>query len=409
MIHQKRRQELLSRLSDNAVVIVSSNSEQKRNSDVNYPFRPDSSFWYLTGFTEPDAIAVFSKKNYSIFLRPKDKTKEIWNGKRLGVKSATQVLLADNAYSIDDFLKTIHKLIDKNNLVYFDDFSTNKLNENITSILTNVAKSLNPVISEMRLIKDSNEIQNMQTAANLAAKAHMTAMTKVSPGLYEYNVEAQIDAEFRTGNADHAYPPIVASGKNSCILHYTENNKILNDGELLLIDAGCESLGYASDITRTFPINGRFSKVQKQIYQIVLSAQKSAIASIKPGEKVNTPHEIACDIISRELIKLGIMKELNNLTEFYMHKTGHWIGLDVHDVGEYEIDNDFRDFEEGMVTTVEPGIYIRKNDKIDPKYWNIGIRIEDDVLVTKDGNHVLSKSAVKEVKDIEYLMSQNIT
>jgi len=409
MIHQKRRQELLSRLSDNAVVIVSSNSEQKRNSDVNYPFRPDSSFWYLTGFTEPDAIAVFSKKNYSIFLRPKDKTKEIWNGKRLGVKSATQVLLADNAYSIDDFSKTIHKLIDKNNLVYFDDFSTNKLNENITSILTNVAKSLNPVISEMRLIKDSNEIQNMQTAANLAAKAHMTAMTKVSPGLYEYHVAAEIDAEFRTGNSDHAYPSIVASGKNSCVLHYTENNKILNDGDLLLIDAGCESLGYASDITRTFPINGRFSKVQKQIYQIVLSAQKSAIASIKPGEKVNTPHEIACDIISRELIKLGIMKELNNLTEFYMHKTGHWIGLDVHDVGEYKIDNDFRDFEEGMVTTVEPGIYIRKNDKIDPKYWNIGIRIEDDVLVTIDGHHVLSKSAVKEIKDIEYLMSQNIT
>jgi len=409
MIHQKRRQELLSRLSDDAVVIVSSNSEQKRNSDVNYPFRPDSSFWYLTGFTEPDAIAVFSKKNYSIFLRPKDKTKEIWNGKRLGVKSAPKILLADNAYSIDDFLKTIHKFIDKNNLVYFDDFSTNKLNENITSILANVAKSLNPVISEMRLIKDSTEIQNMQTAANLAAKAHMTAMTKVSPGLYEYHVAANIDAEFRTGNSDHAYPPIVASGKNSCVLHYTENNKILNDGDLLLIDAGCESLGYASDITRTFPINGSFSKTQKQIYQIVLSAQKSAIASIKPGEKVNTPHEIACDIISRELIKLGIMKELNNLNEFYMHKTGHWLGLDVHDVGEYEIDNAFRDFEEGMVTTVEPGIYIRKNDKIDPKYWNIGIRIEDDVLVTKDGNHVLSKSAVKEVKDIEYLMSQNIT
>ena len=409
MIHQKRRQELLSRLCNNAVVIVSSNSEQKRNSDVNYPFRPDSSFWYLTGFTEPDAIAVFSKKNYSIFLRPKDKTKEIWNGKRLGVKSAPKILLADNAYSIDDFLKIIHKFIDKNNLVYFDDYSTNKLNENITSILANVAKSLNPVISEMRLIKDTTEIQNMQTAANLAAKAHMTAMTKVSPGLYEYHVAAEIDSEFRTGNCDHAYPPIVASGKNSCVLHYIENNKILNDGDLLLIDAGCESFGYASDITRTFPINGCFSKAQKQIYQIVLSAQKSAIASIKPGEKVNTPHEIACDIISRELTKLGLMKELNNLSEFYMHKTGHWLGLDVHDVGEYEIDNDFRDFEEGMVTTVEPGIYIRKNDKIDPKYWNIGIRIEDDVLVTKDGNHVLSKSAVKEVKDIEYLMSQNIT
>ena len=179
MIHQKRRQELLSRLSDDAVVIVSSNSEQKRNSDVNYPFRPDSSFWYLTGFTEPDAIAVFSNKNYSIFLRPKDKTKEIWNGKRLGVKVAPKVLLADNAYSIDDFLKTIQKLINKNNLVYFDNSSTNRLNENIHSILANVVKSLNPVVSEMRLIKDSTEIQNMQTAANIYANEHMKAMSKV--------------------------------------------------------------------------------------------------------------------------------------------------------------------------------------------------------------------------------------
>ena len=409
MIHQKRRQELLSRLSENALVIVSSNSEQTRNSDVNYPFRPDSSFWYLTGFTEPDAIAVFSSKNYSIFVRPKDKTKEIWDGERLGVKSAPKILLADNAYSIDDFLKTIHKLIKKNSFVYFDDSSTNKLNENISSILENAAKPLKPVISEMRLIKDSNEIQNIQTAANLAAKAHMKAMTKVSPGLYEYQIAAEIDAEFRSENSDHAYPPIVAGGKNGCVLHYTKNNKVLNDGELILIDAGCESLGYASDVTRTFPINGRFSKAQKQIYQIVLSAQKSAIASIKPGEKVSTPHEIACDTISRELTKLGIMKDQDNLSEFYMHKTGHWLGLDVHDVGEYKIDNDFRDFEEGMVTTVEPGIYIRKNDKIDSKYWNIGIRIEDDVLVTKDGHQILSKSAVKEVKDIENLMSQNIT
>ena len=409
MIHQKRRQELLSRLSDNALVIVTSNSEQTRNSDVNYPFRPDSSFWYLTGFTEPDAIAVFSNKNYSIFVRPKDKTKEIWEGERLGVRSAPKTLLADNAYSIDDFLKKIHKLIDKNSLVYFDDSSTNKLNENISSILAGDAKPLKPIISEMRLIKDSNEIKNIQTAANLAAKAHLKAMTKVSPGLYEYEIAAEIDAEFRSKNADNAYPPIVAGGKNGCVLHYTKNNKLLNDGELILIDAGCESLGYASDITRTFPINGRFSKAQKQIYQIVLSAQKSAIASIQPGEKVNTPHEIACDTISRELTKLGIMKDQDNLSEFYMHKTGHWLGLDVHDVGEYKIDNDFRVFEEGMVTTVEPGIYIRKNDKIDSKYWNIGIRIEDDVLVTKNGHQVLSKSAVKEVKDIENLMSHNIT
>jgi Xaa-Pro aminopeptidase len=230
-------------------------------------------------------------------------------------------------------------------------------------------------------------------------------MLKTKPGLYEHHISAEFDSEFRKGNSEHSYPPIVASGENACILHYTENNKILNDGDLLLVDAGCEILGYASDITRTFPINGRFSEPQKQIYEIVLNAQKSAIACIMPGEKVSKPHEVACDIITDGLIELGIMNTSNDLNEFYMHKTGHWLGLDVHDVGTQVIDDEYRIFEAGMVTTVEPGIYIRKSDKIDSKYWNIGIRIEDDVLVTNDGNHILSEAAIKDLKDIEHLMS----
>ncbi|MFT7466638.1 MAG: Xaa-Pro aminopeptidase [Brevundimonas sp.] len=414
MIHKKRREELLSILGDDAVIIVSTNSEQKRNSDVNYPFRPDSSFWYLTGFIEPDAIAVFSKNNYSIFLRPKDQTKEIWNGLRLGIDLAPETLLVDQAYDIDSFFDESSSQINESSSVYFDaptdggwkdNSSTNKLNPAITALLGEKLKPLNPYISEMRLIKDTSEIKNMQVAADLASKAHIQAMVKTHPGLYEYNIAAEFDSVFRNENSQHSYPPIVAGGENACILHYTENNKLLNDGDLLLIDAGCEILGYASDITRTFPVNGRFSPPQKEIYEIVLDAQKQAIASIMPGEDVNKPHEIVCEIITRGLMKLGIMEDVSNLREFYMHGTGHWLGLDVHDVGTKESGNLFREFQVGMVTTVEPGIYIRKDDKIDPKYWNIGIRIEDDVLVTIDGNHVLSAAAIKNIDDIELLMS----
>ena len=414
MIHKKRREELLSILGDDAVIIVSTNSEQKRNSDVNYPFRPDSSFWYLTGFIEPDAIAVFSKNNYSIFLRPKDQTKEIWNGLRLGIDLAPETLLVDQAYDIDSFFDESSSQINESSSVYFDaptdggwkdNSSTNKLNPAITALLGEKLKPLNPFISEMRLIKDTSEIKNMQVAADLASKAHIQAMVKTHPGLYEYNIAAEFDSVFRNENSQHSYPPIVAGGENACILHYTENNKLLNDGDLLLIDAGCEILGYASDITRTFPVNGRFSPPQKEIYEIVLDAQKQAIASIMPGEDVNKPHEIVCEIITRGLMKLGIMEDVSNLREFYMHGTGHWLGLDVHDVGTKESGNLFREFQVGMVTTVEPGIYIRKDDKIDPKYWNIGIRIEDDVLVTIDGNHVLSAAAIKNIDDIELLMS----
>jgi Xaa-Pro aminopeptidase len=414
MIHKKRREELLSILGDDAVIIVSTNSEQKRNSDVNYPFRPDSSFWYLTGFIEPDAIAVFSKNNYSIFLRPKDQTKEIWNGLRLGIDLAPETLLVDQAYDIDSFFDESSSQINESSSVYFDaptdggwkdNSSTNKLNPAITALLGEKLKPLNPYISEMRLIKDTSEIKNMQVAADLASKAHIQAMVKTHPGLYEYNIAAEFDSVFRNENSQHSYPPIVAGGENACILHYTENNKLLNDGDLLLIDAGCEILGYASDITRTFPVNGRFSPPQKEIYEIVLYAQKQAIASIMPGENVKKPHEIVCEIITSGLMKLGIMDDASNLREFYMHGTGHWLGLDVHDVGTNESGESFRKFKVGMVTTVEPGIYIRKNDRIDPKYWNIGIRIEDDVLVTKDGNHILSEAAIKNVDDIELLMS----
>jgi len=415
MIHQKRREELLSMLGHDAVVIVSTNSEQKRNSDVSYPFRPDSNFWYLTGFTEPDAIAVFSKENYAMFLRPKDEAKEIWNGIRLGVELAPETLLTDQAYDIGTFFDNIDSLIKKGSVIYYDapgsggwkdNSSTNIHNQRINSLFERELKPLNPYISEMRLIKDKDEVKNMQDAANLASEAHMNAMKAAIPGLYEHNIASGFDSHFRNCNSEHSYPPIVASGENACILHYTENNQELKDGDLLLIDAGCEINGYASDITRTFPVNGKFSEAQKEIYDVVLNAQKSAINSIKPGVSSNKPHETACEIITNGLIKLGIMKSAEDLTKFYMHNTGHWLGLDVHDVGSKLINDEFREFKNGMVTTVEPGIYIRRDDKIDSKYWGIGIRIEDDVLVTETGNHVLSEKAIKDIDEIEHLMSQ---
>ena len=415
MIHQKRREELLSMLGDDAVVIVSTNREQKRNSDVTYPFRPDSNFWYLTGFTEPDAVAVFSKESYVIFLRPKDETKEIWNGIRLGIDLAPETLLVDLAYDIDTFFDNIDSFTEKGTALYFDapgssgwkdHSSTNIYNDRIYSLFESRLKPLNPFISEMRLIKDKEEVKNMQDAADLASEAHISAMRAASPGLYEHNIASVYDSQFTNGNSEHSYPPIVASGENACILHYNENNQELKDGDLLLIDAGCEINGYASDITRTFPVNGKFSEAQREIYGIVLSAQKSAIHTIKPGVSCNKPHETACQIITDGLIKLGIMKSPEDLTKFYMHNTGHWLGLDVHDVGSKLVNEEFREFKSGMVTTVEPGIYIRRDDKIDPRYWGIGVRIEDDVLVTASGNHVLSKKAVKDIDEIEQLMSR---
>ncbi len=405
MIHQKRRQELLRKLERNAIVIVSTNSEQKRNGDVNYPFRPDSNFWYLTGFTEPDAVAVISKDNYSIFLRPKDQKKEIWDGERLGIEIAPEELLANKAYPIESFFDEIKILINKDKIVYFDDSSTNIINKSIISSLNSSFEPLKPYLSEMRLLKDQDEINKMQLSAQYSAETHMMVMKTVKPGMYEYQVAAIFDSEFTRRNSRHAYPPIVAGGNNACVLHYIENNKKLNDGDLLLVDAGCEISGYASDVTRTFPINGSFNDAQREIYEIVLNAQKSAINCIKPGEKVNRPHEIACDIISKGLTKLGIIKDSSGLRDYYMHNTGHWLGLDVHDVGEYKTDDDYRCFEECMVMTVEPGIYIRKNDKIDSKYWGIGVRIEDDILVTADGYKILSNSVVKEIEDIEHIMN----
>lgn len=404
MIPKNRRDKLLSQLDDDALIIVSTNPEQLRNGDVYYPFRPHSDFWYLTGFTEPQAVAVFSKECYAIFLLEKDPYREIWNGKRLGISDAVKTLGVNQAYPISALKIHLPQLIKDATMLYYD-FKPCALDDEIVQCLEEVpTQSLAKHLHEMRLHKDEHEITLMQKAADISLQAHQMAMQFTKPGLAEYEVTSIFDANFRQHNVQHAYTPIVASGKNACILHYINNDQVLNDGDLLLIDVGCEVQGYAADITRTFPINGKFNQAQQQIYQIVLDAQCAAIDCIKPGELVTKPHQIATQIIKQGLIDLNILQAKGDVSQFYMHGTGHWLGLDVHDVGGYKQGKQTRQYKAGMITTVEPGIYIRKNGKINAQYWNIGIRIEDDVLVTKNGNQVLTKNLVKSIDDIEALM-----
>ncbi|MDC0920557.1 aminopeptidase P N-terminal domain-containing protein [Candidatus Thioglobus sp.] len=407
MIHQNRRKELLSQIDDNAVIVISTNPEQFRNGDVTFPFRPHSDFFYLTGFQEPQAVAVISRSTYTMFLRDKDPDREIWDGERLGLADATGTLKLEKALNINLLEDHLSQLITAENVVYFDEKPCD-LDRTLSNLLSSYAlKSLQDPLHEMRLIKDEFEMSTMQRAANISMVAHVLAMQNVSPNMFEYELQSVFDAHFVKNNAVHAYTPIVAGGKNACILHYIENNQPLNDGDLVLIDAGCEFENYASDITRTFPINGRFSTAQKQIYQIVLDAQLAAIESIKPGISVHKPHEIASNIIRLGLESLGLLLPGEPLSNFYMHGTGHWLGMDVHDVGKYQHNQQHRKFEEGMVITVEPGIYIRKDDKINPIYHDIGIRIEDDVLVTNAGNTVLTEQLAKTIDEIETLMSED--
>ncbi|MDB3869600.1 aminopeptidase P N-terminal domain-containing protein [Candidatus Thioglobus sp.] len=407
MIHQNRRKELLSQIDDNAVIVISTNPEQFRNGDVTFPFRPHSDFFYLTGFQEPQAVAVISRSTYTMFLRDKDPDREIWDGERLGLADAPETLKLEKALNINLLEDHLSQLITAENVVYFDEKPCD-LDRTLSNLLSSYTlKSLQDPLHEMRLIKDEFEMSTMQRAANISMVAHVLAMQNVSPNMFEYELQSVFDAHFVKNNAVHAYTPIVAGGKNACILHYIENNQPLNDGDLVLIDAGCEFENYASDITRTFPINGRFSTAQKQIYQIVLDAQLAAIESIKPGISVHKPHEIASNIIRKGLESLGLLLPGEPLSNFYMHGTGHWLGMDVHDVGKYQHNQQHRKFEEGMVITVEPGIYIRKDDKINPIYHGIGIRIEDDVLVTNAGNTVLTEQLAKTIDEIETLMSED--
>ena len=428
-IHQRRRQDLMHFLKDGVAVLTTA-PHQSRNGDVLFQFRPDSDFYYLTHFPEPEAIAVIApgrpEGEYLIFCREKDPFKEQWDGYRIGLVDACEQYGADQAFPIDEFETMLPDLLHNKDKVYtmmgrYPDFDLDLLNC-ISEVRSKKRAGMNApdefadlrhIIHEMRAFKSKEEIKLMRKAANISALGHERAMRCTKPGMYEYQIQAELECEFRLGGSEWpAYPSIVAGGRNGCVLHYVENNSVLNDGEMLLIDAGAELDCYASDITRTFPINGRFSGEQKALYDVVLRSQKASMEKIHPNATLIEYHDAAVAVLTEGLVDLGILKgEVNELIEtnayhpFYMHRTGHWLGMDVHDVGDYKIDDEWRILEPGMVLTVEPGLYISPSNDVDPKWHNMAIRIEDDVLVTKTGHENLSRNAPKEVDDIEHLMA----
>lgn len=429
----RRRAELMSRIGDKAIVILPSSQIKIRNRDAEFPFRQDSDFLYLTGFNEPQAVAVLAPGReggeYILFCRDKDPKLEQWTGRMIGLEGAINHYGADDAFPVDDIDEILPGLMENRAKVYYSvgvdqEFDsqviswTNSLRAKIRQGIQAPHEfiSLDVTLHEMRLFKSPAEQEMMRHAARTAMKAHKEAMLACRPGKMEYEIEAGFLYEFRKNEMTPAYTTIVGGGENGCILHYIDNDAELRDGDLVLIDAGAEYHGYASDITRTFPVNGRFSEEQAALYQIVLDAQSAAIEQVRPGNRWIDPHDAAVHVITKGLLELGLINndaghdlekliEDNKLKPFYMHKTGHWLGLDVHDVGEYKVDGEWRLLEPGMMLTVEPGIYVSPDQSIDNKWWNIGIRIEDDVLVTETGHEVISADLAKEIVDIENLMA----
>ncbi len=410
------------------VAIIPTAPERTRNRDSHYPYRFDSYFYYLTGFVEPAAVLVLiagAKPRSVLFCRAKDKDREIWDGFRYGPEAARAVFGFDECYKIADMDARMPALLADQPQVCchlgsdgaWDARVLGWLNEVRAQVRTGVAapatiSDVHTLLDEMRLIKDAHELATMQGAAQISTAAHQRAMRATAPGRTEYEIEAELLHEFRRGGAQSpAYTSIVAGGANACILHYVQNDARLNAGDLLLIDAGCELDGYASDITRTFPVNGKFSAAQREVYELVLAAQAAAIAQVMPGAGWNAPHDAAVQVLARGLVDLGLCRgsvdqviESGDYRKFYMHRTGHWLGLDVHDAGDYKRGGDWRKLEPGMVLTVEPGCYIQAGDDIPDRYANIGVRIEDDVAVTASGHEVLTQAAPKTVADIEALM-----
>jgi Xaa-Pro aminopeptidase len=427
---KKRRKQLMQRVGEGNIALIGSASMHTRNRDVNYPFRQDSDFYYLTGFNEPDALAVFvpgrPQGEYILFCREFDAKKALWEGAHSGLEGATTHYDADDAFPIDDLDDILPGLLENKTKVFYPMGCNLELDHNLLEWINHIRNqsrsgiiapgelvSLALILHEMRLFKSAEELKLMRRAAEVSAHAHVRAMKACKAGLYEYQIEAELIHHFiDNGLRSVAYPSIVAGGKNACTLHYTENNSKLKNGDLLLIDAGAECDHYAADITRTFPISGRFNEAQKQLYQLVLNAQTAALEQIKPGLPWNLAHDASVEILTQGLLDLGLLKgKLKKLIkdekykQFYMHRIGHWLGMDVHDVGDYKIKQEWRLLEAGMVLTVEPGLYIPPDCKsVDEKWRGIGIRIEDDVLVTPTGHEILTSGVPKSIADIEALM-----
>jgi len=424
----RRRRQLSRMVGPGGIAILPSAPVRTRSRDVEYRYRQDSDFYYLTGFAEPDAVAVLvpgrDNGEYLLFCRERDPDKERWDGSRAGPDGVIDAFGADDAFPIDDLDDILPGIMESCTRVYYTmglyaEFDT-QMADWINSLRSRESRgvhtpqefvALDHLLHDMRLYKSRAEISAMRKSAKVAVKAHTRAMQTVTPGMYEYEVEAEFIHEFRKHDARYSYSPIVGGGVNACTLHYVDNREQLEAGQLLLIDAGCELDYYASDITRTIPVSGKFSPEQRAIYEIVLEAQLAAIEMTRKDNHWNEPHDAAVKVVTKGLKKLGLLDGTvprlirdGAHREFYMHKTGHWLGMDVHDVGDYKVGDDWRLLESGMVTTVEPGIYIPGTRKIPARWRNIGIRIEDDVAVTHAGPDVLSKGLAKDPDEIESLM-----
>nr|AIA11969.1 Metallopeptidase family M24 [uncultured bacterium] len=429
--YARRRKELMKQIGDDEIIIIPAAREVTRNGDAHYAYRQNSDFYYLTGFMEPESVLVLAPSRddgeYILFNRIRDRDREIWDGPRAGQEGARRKFLADQSFPVELFSDMLPSLLMGRKTIHYPVGLNPQFDQEIMQAV-NVVRAkirggvefpvafydISPSIHEMRLIKSSDEIAVMRRAAEISAEAHKFAMITCRPDMYEYELEAELLYEFtRQGARSVAYTSIVGSGKNSCILHYIANDKKIQKDDMVLIDAGCEYQNYASDITRTFPATGKFSAEQRDIYQLVLAAQLAAVKSVKPGASWMAPQQAIVSVITQGLIDLGILKgKRDSLIEqeaympFYMHRSGHFLGLDVHDCGRYRINNKWRKLEPGMVLTVEPGLYLSADVKGLHKRWhNIGVRIEDDVAVTKKGNEVLSQNVPKQISEIEALMA----
>lgn len=427
----KRRAQLMATMGKNAIAIIAAAPECIRNNDSDYRYRQNSDFYYLTGFGEPEAIAILlpgrPEGEYILFNRVRDPAQETWTGRRAGQAGAVTEYGADEAYPITEFTKKLPELLLGREKICYAIGRQHELDQQIIAALNlhwsrvrmgvvapNEFVNIETWLHAMRRIKSDSEIASLRKAAQISAQAHIRAMQACKPGKYEYQLQAELAYEFfNAGSVAPAYNTIVGSGANSCILHYSENNAELKDGDIVLIDAGCEYQYYASDITRTFPVNGRFSPEQRAIYEIVLAAQEAGIAEARPGSTLDKIHMAGVRVIVEGLVNVGILHgKVDALIEqkahmpFYMHRVGHWLGLDAHDAGIYKIAGEWCKLESGMVHTVEPGIYLSADiPGLDKKWWNIGVRIEDDILITQDGCEVLSKDVPKTVAEIEALMA----
>ncbi len=429
---RKRRKKLMDMLGDDSIAILPAAPEKIRNRDVAFRYRPDSDFYYLTGFAEPEAVITLipgrGQGEFILFCRERNPEKEIWHGARSGLEGACNDYGADDAYPITDLDDILPGLLENRARIYYTMGNNAVFDQRVLGWVNQVRGkarsgihapeqfvSLNHILHDMRLYKSRYEVSMLRKAAAISANAHVRAMKSCRPGITEYQIEAELLHEFmRQGAHSAAYPSIVGSGVNSCVLHYIDNSSELKDGDILLIDAGAEYECYASDVTRTFPVNGKFNDRQRAVYEIVLAAQLAACDAVRPGNHWAQPHDAAVEVLTEGLVALGILKgkpqtliKEKAYSRYFMHKTGHWLGMDVHDVGDYKIGEEWRMLEPGMVMTIEPGLYFPPQQGLARKWWNIGVRIEDDVLVTKDGSEVLSRDAPKSIAEIEALMTLN--